>query len=1780
MNNNIAGYQIIERVYESSRSLIYRGKKEPEEEIFILKVLNEEYPSPEAILRFKLEYEIACKLNKIDGVIKVHGLEKHQNALVMILEDFGGESMKNVLIYHKISVQRFIMLAIQITNIIAAIHKENIIHKDINPANILYNRKTGEIKIIDFGIATALSQENSPTITPNFLAGTLPYMSPEQTGRMNRPVDYRTDFYSLGVTFYEMLTGKLPFESNDPLEIVHAHIAKQPLSPREINRDIPVPLANIILKLLAKNAEERYQSAVGLKADLQSCFNQLKTTGKITNFLLGKYDIATKFQVSQKLYGRTEQIAALISAFERVNSTGNAEMVLVSGYSGVGKTSLVQEIYKPITPQRGYFIKGTFEDFQKNVPYSSIISAFQSLIRQLLTENQHQIINWQENILSVLGEQARIIIDVIPELQLIIGEQPNVPELPALEGQNRFNLLFDKFISIFAKKEHPLVIFLDNVHWADSASLKLIEKIIFKKDHQYLLVICAYRNNHIYNEHPLRTMLKNLSKTSTIINYIELQELAEDDIKQLVADTLKCKVEVSESLAKLVWNKTQGNPFFANEFLKSLYADKLLEFNLNHGVWQWNLEQIQTKEITDNVIDLMLNKIKKLDQNSQEMLKIAAAIGNEFDLQILALVTDHSLTETMTIVAPAIEENMIVSIETNHHLLETYHDNIQNNFAPIIYKFLHNRVQQAAYSLITPGDIKIVHLHIGRIMLDHKNEPSMADKLFDIVNHINIGAQLITEDYEKFQVANLNFLAGKKAKESAAYEPALQYFNQGIAILPGNIWQKYYDLTLKLYKEYAECLYLSGQYAQSEKTFDLILKQVKNDLDKADVYSLKTLEYTNMGKFQDAIKVGIEGLKIFGIVLAENINKNHLQWQLLKVKSVLGKRKIEDLYNLPILRETEKKIAMKLLMNLTLPAYHVNINLFYLIIAQMINISLKYGNTDESAYSYVMYGLMWQSILGDYEIAKEFGNLGLRLNERFNTVNLRAKVLNQFAFFIAGWHNHLKTVTPIFINAYEAGLKAGDLMFTSYAAHNVIILWFLEGKELTQFINSSDKYIDLLYKVNHEVILFSALIWQHLGLSLQGMTYERSTLNTEKFDESIFLARANKGQLEYALYHYYLVKLQLAFSDEKYEEALEYAQQVENNLAAVHGSIYLAEYYFYCSLVITAIYPALKPDKKRNYWKQLQVQQNQLKKWADICPENWENKYFLICAEIARIAGQHKQAMDFYNQAIALSKHNDYLHIEALGNELAAKFYLANGYELIAKAYMTEARYGYIHWGANAKVKLLEEKYLQFLYRLSEGNLILAAANNNINSLLTTITGNSFAILDLPTVMKASQAISGEINLDKLLQKLMRFILQNAGAEKGFIILENQGSLFIEAQGLAEENKVKLLQSIPMDKAREQLLLPVGLVNYVARTRESIVLNDANLEGTFSNDVYINTYKPKSILCSPLINKGKLIGLVYLENSLTTDAFTAERLEMINLLSGQIAISIENACFYQNLAKTNQAYSRFFPNQFLQVLNKQSILDVQLGEQVQKEMSILFAEIRDFSLLSEKINPEENFKLINGYLSIIEPVIEDNSGFIDKYIGDAIRALFPNNADDAIRGAIGMLIALREYNQQRQKIGAVSIEISIGINTGSLMLGTVGGMNRMDSTVISEDVNLSERLEDLTKQYGVSLVISQNTFWQLEDASQYAIRLIDQVNVKGQAQSVAVFEVFDADPPELKAGKLATLTLFEEGLLLYKSHKYAEAYKTFKKCFSYNKFDKVVQIYLHKCKLAYQNTSK
>ncbi|MCK5525135.1 MAG: AAA family ATPase [Thiomargarita sp.] len=1438
----------------------------------------------------------------------------------MCLEDFGGESLKMWRDEQRVfTLDELLTLAIRATDILGQIHGKNIIHKDINPANLVFNPTTGVLKIIDFGISTQFSKQLMTLKNPDVLEGTLAYMSPEQTGRMNRALDYRTDFYSLGVTFYELFTGKLPFESKEAMELVHGHIAKQPTPPNQINPELPMAISNIVLKLLEKTAEARYQSAWGLKADLEKCQENLSGLQDLTgldfdlekcqenlsglDFELAQHDISDRFQIPQKLYGREAEIDTLLTAFERV-ADGKAEIMLVAGYSGIGKSVLVKEIYKSLTEKQGYFISGKFDQFQRNIPYSAIVNAFKELVQQLLTENETQLAQWKERILTTLGYNGQVIIDVIPEIELIIGKQPPLPQLGPTESQNRFNLVFQNFMRVFCQPERPLVMFLDDLQWVDSATLNLLELVTTDSDNPTLFLIGAYRDNEVDPTHPLMTTLDKLREENVTINQIILKPLAFEQINQLIADSLHQNLEAVGSLTDLVKRKTGGNPFFVNQFLHTLYEEDLLHFKspdsnrTGLSRWTWDINQIETLNITDNVVELMIGKLKKLPKSAQQVLRLAACVGNHFNLETLSVIYEKSASNTFQDLMPVLTEGLILpqselemsgdhinhsSFEAKVFLKKNFSLETINNSPLIIHhlQFLHDRVQQAAYTLIDDEQKQTVHLQIGRLLLKNTPADVLENQVFDIVEHFNHSIVLLNNQAERIEIAKLNLMAGQKAKMATAYGAVVNYLTVGRECLIEKSWETEYDLTFNLYVETVEAEYINGHYEQANSLSDIVLQQAKTLLDKVKIYNIQIPFYITQNRMQEALYTGLKVLEMLGISLLDSPPEQ------LAVKK---------LYCLPEMVDPTQLAALKILIVFYAPALITKPSLVPPVVFTMVHLCATGGNSPQAAFAYVFYAASLCQT-GHIESGYQFGQLALKILEKFEARNIKGKVHHLYNALIRHWNESADHSIEALRENIQVSLEIGDIEFSGYSILDYCSNIFLRGEVLEKVHQEHQQYIILLQKHKQEYSLQYAKVWAQLALNLSGETEDKFCLNGQFFNEAS-IALLQKANNFTPLFCVYLGKSMLCYWFKDYKSAIANAIQAEQYQQSMVTLMPVAQLPFYYSLAILAQYSMLPRYEQAEYIEKIAANQQKIALWATHAPMTYQHKYDLIEAEKARVLGREIEAIDWYERAMKGANENGYLQEEALAYELAAEFYLERSMEKFAQTYMREAHYRYQQWGALAKVNDLETRYPQWLTQKMLSPQITMNSTISATRMVSTSTKSGSEWLDLDSVTKAAQTLSGEIVLSRLLEKMMHLVIENAGAEKGFLLLPKQDNWFIEAEGQVDSDEITVLQSLAIEACE---LLPAKIIRYVARTQENVILHDATQEGHFTQLSYIVKQRPKSVLCAPLVNQGQLTGILYLENNLTTGAFTPKRLEVLNLLSSQIAISIENSLLYNNL---------------------------------------------------------------------------------------------------------------------------------------------------------------------------------------------------------------------------------------------------------------------------------------
>ncbi len=1416
--------------------------------------------------RLTHEYELKDELDRAWAALPL-ALIRDAGQTVLVLDDQGGEPLDRLL-GGPMEVGRFLRLAIAVTSALGKLHQRGLIHKDIKPANIVVDCADGNVRLTGFGIASRLSRERQAPEPPETIAGTLAYMAPEQTGRMNRSIDARSDLYALGVTLYQMLTGVLPFTAVDPMEWVHCHIARPPTPPSERLKDLPGSVSAIIMKLLAKTAEERYQTAAGAESDLRRCLAEWETRGDIDEFPPGKHDTPDRLLIPEKLYGRTAEIDILLASFDRIVAGGRPELVLVSGYSGIGKSAVVNELHKPLVPPRGLFASGKFDQYKRDIPYATLAQAFQSLIRPLLSKTEAELRQWREALLEALEPNGRLIVDLVPELKHIIGEQPPVPELPPQDAQGRFQLVFRRFIGVFARPEHPLALFLDDLQWLDAATLDLLEDLLTRPDVQNLLLIGAYRDNEVDPIHPLMRKLEAMRQAGAILQDIVLAPLTCEDLGQLIADFVHSEPERITPLAQLIHEKTTGNPLFAIQFISALADEALLTFDYGEARWSWDLNRIHAKGYTDNVVDLMVGKLNRLSAETLNALQQLACLGNDAGFTMLRIVYQDSEEEMHGQLWEAVRAGLIFRSENS-------------------YKFLHDRVQEAAYSLIPEQSRAEAHLRIGMLLAAQTPQEKLEETIFEIVNQLNRGSHLITSIEELERVAELNFIAGRRAKTSTAYASALNYLLSCAALLPGDAWERRHDLIFELELHRAECEFLTGALAEAEQRLAVLSARAATTIERARVTCLQVDLYTTLDQGSRAIAVGLDYLRHLGIDWSPHPTEDEARREYERIWSQLGSRTIESLIDLPLMSNAASLATLDVLTKLGPPAHYTDANVRSMVICRAVNLSLEGGNCDGSCYAYTVLGRLAGPEFGDYQAGLRFGRLGYELVEQRGLKRFQARTYLNFGYLLMFWTRHVREGRDLLRRAFETANQIGDLTFAAYYYTHLNTYLLAAGDPLDNVQVEVEHGLAFARNMRFGFAIDS--IAGQLGLvrTLRGLTPIFGCFDDGEFDELLLESRfSGNPDLALAEGSYWIRKLQARFFAGDYASALEASLRAQQLQPTSASFFECAEYHFYSALSRAASCESAAADQWQEHVKALAVHHRQLEVWATACPDNFENRAALVGAEIARIEGRALDAEHLYEHAIHSAHTHGFVHNEALANEVAARFYAARGFKKIAHAYLQDARYAYIRWGADGKVRQLDELYPHF----REEKPVAGPAST---------IGAPVEQLDLATVIKVSQAVSGEIVPEKLIDTLMRTAIEHAGAGRGLLILAAGDGYRIEAEVTTSNNTVTVGQRHASVTAAD---LPESILHYVIRTKESVLLHDAAATNPFSADKYIHRHHARSILCLPLLKQGKLAGVLYLENNLTAHVFTPDRVTVLKVLASQAAISLENSRLYRDVA--------------------------------------------------------------------------------------------------------------------------------------------------------------------------------------------------------------------------------------------------------------------------------------
>lgn len=1537
-----------------------------------------EHISSEEIVRIENDYEL-IKAARSNNLVHIEGLQKirttSRQELVFICEYHKAKALKDFPALIRTDLSNFLEFAIGLAEAANHLHQRGILLKEINPTTLLVKNGTGSMMvntpfILLASINPLARQEAEDLYRPDFINNVLPYISPEQTGRMNRQVDYRSDFYSFGVLFYELLTGRPPFSASDPLELIHSHIARYPVSPNKVRMDIPDMLSKITLKLLEKMPEDRYQSAFGLLSDLRRCRREYFETGFIPIFALGNRDAPEKLRLSNKMFGREEPLQRLLSVFEKVKE-GAQEVLLVQGPPGIGKTRLVEELRNTVHEAGGYFGVGRYDPFHGNIPYSGMIEAIKDIIDRILGESSENMAYWKEQFVTKLGRHLALICDLMPELERITGPAPPAPKLPPNKTERTFLSACYDFIKVFAKPEHPLVMFLDDLQWVDMASLVLMEYVITGPPMPYVLFIVAFRDTEVTMTHPLAILMERIQGKGIPMGWLTLGPLGVEHIRQSIIAALSKNVVDAKALSELIRLKTNGNPFFVNQFLHTLYLRKLLYFDYQTGVWRWNEQGIKAQAFTDNVIELMSGELQKLPKETQQILQIAACIGNRFSLKLLASANDAPYIDTAQALLTAIEAGYIIAkgdkydqllrFVTNAYISEDHYESEPKTLdEENSFEFFHDRVHQAVYDLLSNQAKRPLHLKIGRLLLKQTDPKNIQDNIFPVVNQLNYGIDLVISEKEKNDVARLYLTAGKKAKENAAYIPATSYFNTGITLLSDNCWRDEYDLTFGLYKEKMECAFLGRNYDEAERLFDFVLDRTNSAMDKATLLNFRLTMYASFGKHREAINMGAAALKLLGQSFSLSTGQYELTFKFLWLRSRLYKRRVDKLANMPDIKDPRHRLIMKILQDMAFSIYLLDPFLFASLAFKIFELSLKYGNSATSSLGYVLYGHYLCSRMEDYELGHHLGELAVALNEKMNNVETRPRVLFWYASGVCFWRHHIRFGLKHSRQGLDVAMEHGDFNFALYHIQLLTAFLFTCGNRLTEVDIEVDKHLDFLLQSKDSSGINTIISLRQCVKCLRGETKNHLSLDDVDFSETEHIQQMMQNNPPVILLKHYLYKLQILYTMDDFEGAMEMSQRSAKLLRYQSGTITITAFYFFRAMTMLALYHQVTTQQRRHYKKSVGRYLRRFAKMAKSGPANFRHMYFILLGEKSQVEGQIDKAFSCFKDAVHSAEENGFFNMAALANELSAKLALKQGLHTLAKVFFQEANAFYLKWGALAKSHQLSRAYPQFLSDATTAPLPVSRQ------------------IDYATVVRALQAISTEIILDRLLKKLIHIVVENAGAQRVLFILKQGDTLEIKASSNIGGPIRLTNQAIPVQD-RDDLLL--SGIHFVHNTHTPVVIDDAQNHSDYGTDPYVIQYKPKSIVCLPVLRQSDLVAILYLENNIVVGAFTPDRIEILQLIASQAAISIENAKLYENVTQNERDLTELSGK--LRSLSSELLLTEErerrrIAVDLHDRIGHALANVKmQLGALREGVSGKENHEYIHRISDLIDQSIQD-----------------------------------------------------------------------------------------------------------------------------------------------------------------------------------------------------------
>ncbi|MEX0348123.1 MAG: AAA family ATPase [Paracoccaceae bacterium] len=1725
MNAEIAGYQIEQRIEAFDSSSLFRARHRQSGQPAILKTLSAEFPNSRDAKRLEREYWLLSEFGEADGILPVSDIRFRRDGNPVMISPATGWPLSHYLRKKRVatwSLDQILSIAIDLTAALSAVHDRNMVHKNVAPQNILLDDSDWSIKLMNFEIAATLTREHQGKVASKSVEGHLPYISPEQTARISHDVDYRSDFYSLGVVFFELLFGHLPFTAETQLEWVHAHIAKLPAIPENAEAHVPAPVIQIVLRLLAKDPEDRYQSSYGLLHDLRHCLGQLLDAGRVAPFEIAQRDISETFRVPQLLLGRDTELAFLTGLFRNVER-GSPELCLISGSSGVGKSALVDALNKPVTKARGFFLRGKFDQFERAKPYSGIAAAFSGLVQELLAEPPERLAIWKETIVDALGRNAQVLLEVLPELEEIIGPQPPVPALPPTEAQNRLQLTFLSFVRRLASADHRLVLYLDDLQWADAPTLNLVQKLVTARDVGHLFVLGAYRDNEVDGNHLLSLMRSEVSKLREVHD-LSLPPLALSVVNQVVARTFRTDERSTQQLSAELYRTTEGNPFFVKELLQSLFDDGMIWFDRARGRWRWDLDTISRAEIGDNIVDFLIGNLNKLPKDTKDTLRMAACIGHEFDMAKLSVIHQRSKEQLGLSLMSALASNIILPLDDSYQLFDQIaaqtvgKADIGTNPR---YRFQHDRLHEAAYELIDKADKQPVHLSIGKLLQKEVTSEPPEERAVKIVHHLNKAQSLIQEQKEKCELARLNLTAAQVAHEASSYNVALNYLRVARSLLPTHAWHEAYDLTKDLSSLYAQTAYLNGLHSDADAEISNALENLRTPLERARALSMRTRHYSTLGRMGDSINAALEGLDLLGIRFTADVSKAELDAEIAEISTNLRGRQIADLIHADRMTDARMTTAIELLMEIFPAAFLSGAgNLFRLLVLKSVNLSLKYGNSAETAFAYSTYGMLLCGGMNRPAEALEFGKLALAMNETYDDIALKSRILYVYTMFIHHWSHHWTTMTDWFKRGLEAGYQSGDLLYLAYNAQDCII-WD-PRLDLETAIAEQIRYLMIVKDCNYEDSYDSGSLFLQMLQNFAGNTRDRFSLTNEAFDEQACIQRMRDRKFMTGVANYHIYKAELHCMYRDFQGALPHITAQEQLMDSVMSLPQSARFRFIAFLTYASSY---EQTADTGIWTKLASHAEQMASWAQHCPENFQHLNLAMQAEMDRLRGDAVTAFAGFSEAVSCAEANGFTRDQAMIHEMCAEAFRQIGQTLAAAAHVSAARQLYSRWGATRKVRQLDSQNPTVRSTAPDGQVDVDPAGVEM---AFSISQSS---LDLQAVMNAARAISGEIVLGNLLSRTMQILLESTGAQRGVFLSQNGSDLWVEVECTVEPAGLTT-HGDRFEPGPDTV--PLSLVNYVSRTRKPLVLDDASALPRYSTDPYVAKNGTRSVMCVPIIRSDQFAGIAYLENNLAAGAFPEARMSIAELLAAQASISIENAELYDGLeqkveqrtaelsektnaleAVANQLSKYLSPQVYRSIFDREK--EVRLTSE-RKLLTIFFSDLVGFTELAEHMPSEELKSLLNHYLSEMSEVALSFGATIDKYVGDAIVIFFGDpetkGADNDAIACAEMAIAMRDrltvLRQQWHNAGIKNpLECRMGIHTGYCTVGNFGSETRMDYTIIGRAVNQASRLENAARAGGI--LISTQT----HDRIQSRIDCVPggAIQLRGIAEPVKTYEI-------------------------------------------------------------------